>query len=74
MKITIDRSENGVHTTIEREPMPPERFRAVVKLAGFAIGGAVLLGAIALVGFWAIPWAVGALVATGLYKLMKAGF
>ncbi|MBD5153611.1 MAG: hypothetical protein HDT15_11410 [Oscillibacter sp.] len=68
MKITIDRSGDGVHTTIEREPMPPERFEVVCKLVGLAIGGAVLLGAVHMVGIWAIAWAVGALVATGLYS------
>ena len=51
--------------------MPPERFSAVCKLAGAAIGGAVLLGAVRMVGIWAIVWAVGALVAVGLYKLLK---
>lgn len=55
----------------EREPMSPERFNALCKLACAAIGGAVLLGAVHMVGFWAIPWAVGALVAVGVYKLMK---
>ena len=34
MKITIDRSGDGTHTTIEREPMKQERFEAVCKLAG----------------------------------------
>lgn len=43
MKITIDRNEDGVHMTAEREPIPPERFAALCKLARFAIyGGAVL--------------------------------
>ncbi len=45
----------------ERDPMPEGRFRALCSLAGAAIAGGVLLGAIALVGFWAIPWVVGAL-------------
>lgn len=71
MKVTIDRTGDDVHVQLEQEPMPPERFAAVCKLLGSAIGGAVLLGAIRMVGFWAIPWAVGALVAVGLYKAMQ---
>lgn len=55
----------------QREPMSPERFSTVCKLVGAAIAGAVLLGAIHLAGFWAIPWAVGALVAVGVYKLIE---
>ena len=74
MKITIDKTGDDVHVQLEQEPMPPERFAAVYKLLGAAIGGAVLLGAIRMVGFWAIPWAVGTLVAVGLYKLIKNGF
>ncbi len=70
MKITLDRTRDDVHMEVERDPMPPERFKAVCGLVGAAIGGAVLLGAVHLVGFWAIPWAAGALVAVGLYKLM----
>lgn len=72
MKIKLD-IENRV-VEYEREPMPPERFNAVCKLAGAAIGGAVLLAAIHMVGFWAIPWSVGALVAVGLYQMFKSDF
>ncbi len=69
VKIRLD--VEGKVFEYEREPMPPERFSAVCKLAGAAIGGAVLLGAVRMVGIWAIVWAVGALVAVGLYKLLK---
>lgn len=69
MKIKLDVDSRVLE--YEREPMSPERFSTVYKLVGTAIGGAVLLGAIHMVGFWAIPWAVGALVAVGLYRLMK---
>ena len=68
VKIRLD--VEGKVFEYEREPMPPERFSAVCKLAGAAIGGAVLLGAVRMVGIWAIVWAVGALVAVGLYKLL----
>ena len=69
MKFRIE--VDGKVFKFERQPMPAERFNALCKLAGAAIGGAVLLGAIHMVGFGAIPWGVGALVAVGLYKLMK---
>ena len=57
----------------ERQPMSPERFNALCKLARAAIGGGVLLGAGGLVGIWAIVWAVGALVRVGLYRLFRGG-
>ena len=69
MKIRLD--VDNRHFEYETEPMSEERFNALCKLAGAAIGGAVLLGAIYTEGFWVVPWAVGALVAVGLYKLMK---
>lgn len=69
VKIRLD--VEGKVFEYERELMHPERFSAVCKLAGAAIGGAVLLGAVRMVGIWAIVWAVGALVAVGLYKLLK---
>ena len=69
MKIRLE--VGGKAFEYQREPMSPERFSIVCKLVGVAIAGAVLLGAIHLVGFWAIPWAVGALVAVGVYKLAK---
>jgi len=53
----------------ERQPMPPERFNALCKLAG----GGVLLVAVRMVGIWAIVWAVGALVLVGLYRLIRGG-
>lgn len=71
MKIRIN-VDNKVFE-YETEPMSPERFTALCNLAGAAIGGAVLLGATHMVGFWAIPWAVGILVAVGVYKLLAQG-
>lgn len=69
MKIKLDVDSRVLE--YEREPTSPERFNALCKLAGAAIGGAVLLGVIHMVGFWAIPCGIGALVAVGVYKLMK---
>lgn len=69
MKITWKHGDRSLE--LEHQPMEPERFTALLRLAGAAIGGGVLLGAIALVGFWAIPWTAGALVAAGLYKIFS---
>lgn len=68
MKIHLE--HNGTVLEFERRPMPPERFAAVCKLAGAAIGGVVLAALVYMVGIWAIPWAVGALVLVGLYKII----
>ena len=65
MKITITRVDDDVLMEAEREPMPPERFRAVCKLTGAAIGGVALLGAIHMIGVWAIGGALAALVLWG---------
>lgn len=72
MKIKFD--FGGKVFEFEKEPMMQERFSAVCKLAGAAIGGGVFLGIVHLVGFWAVPWAVGDLALVGAYKLLKAGF
>lgn len=71
MKITWKHGDRSVE--FERQPMSPERFNALCKLAGAAIGGGVLLGAVRMVGIWAIVWAVGALVLVGLYRLIRGG-
>lgn len=59
---------------LERQPMPEGRFRALCSLMLAAIIGGVLVGIVALVGFWAVPWLVGALlgvlVAIGFYRSM----
>ena len=72
MKITWKHGDRSIE--FEHQPMEPERFAALCKLTGAAIGGGVSLGAVALVGFWAIPWSVGALALVGAYKLIKGGF
>lgn len=69
MKITWKHGDRSIE--FEHQPMPPERFAVLCKLAGAAIGGGVLLGAIALVGFWAIPWAVGMLALYGIYLIFR---
>ena len=72
MKLRLERS--GMVLEFEHTPMAPKRFEAVVKLAELAIGGAVLLGAVHMVGFWVIPWAVGAYVLTGVYRILREEF
>ncbi len=69
MKIRLDVDDK--HFLYETDPMPPERFKAVCGLVGAAIGGAVLLGAVRMAGFWVIPWAAGVLIVAGLIRLMK---
>ena len=71
MKVTWKHGDRSVE--FERQPMSPERFNALCKLARAAIGGGVLLGAVRMVGIWAIVWAVGALVLVGLYRLIRGG-
>jgi len=74
MKITFDHNGDGVRLVVEREPMPPERFKAVCRLVAAGIGGAVFLVALKLVGVWAIGAAVAALVLVGLYRAMMEMF
>ncbi len=69
MKIHLE--YNGAVFVFEHRPMPEGRFRALCCLALVAIAGGVLLGAVRMVGIWAIVWAVGALVAVGFYKMAQ---
>lgn len=69
MKIHIE--HNGTVLEYEHHPMPEGRFRALCSLALAAIAGGVFLGAIALVGVWAIVWAVCAFTLYGLYQGLK---
>lgn len=67
MKIKLDIDKRTVE--YEREPMPLERFNAVCKLAGAAIGGVVLLAGVHMVGTWAIGGALVAMLFYGFYHL-----
>lgn len=69
MKIKLDIENRTIEC--EREPMPPERFNALCRLAGGAIGGVVLLVGVHMVGVWAIGGALAALLFYGLYQIMK---
>lgn len=69
MKVKCKRGDRSIE--FERQPMPPERFNALCKLAGGAIGGAVLLGAVHMVGLAAIVAAVVCLLLVGFGKMSK---
>ncbi|NCE63582.1 hypothetical protein D1159_03070 [Pseudoflavonifractor sp. 524-17] len=66
MKVKVD--DGGFR--FEREPMELERFNALCRLARDAIAGAVFLGAVYMMG----AWALAALVAVGVYKLARESF
>lgn len=68
MKVIWKHGDRSIE--FEHQPMPPERFSVLAKLAGAVIGGAVLVTLVHMVGIWAIAWAVGVLVLVGLGKLM----
>ena len=56
----------------ERQPMSPERFNALCKLARAAIGGGVLLGLVHMLGVWGLVWPVGTLAMYGIYKIIQS--
>ena len=49
--------------------MSPDRFAALCKLAGAAIGGLVLLALVHMLDVWGLVWAVAALVLMGLGRM-----
>lgn len=69
MRIRIERNDTVFE--FERKPLSEGRFRALCKLAGAAISGAVLLIAIHFAGVWAIAGALGALLLYGFYKMTQ---
>lgn len=56
---------------LERQPMPPDRFAALCKLAGAVIGGGVLLALVHMLDVWGLVWAVAALVLVGLGRMAE---
>ena len=68
MRIRLE--HNGTVFEFERRPMEIGRFTVLCKLAGAAVGGAVLVALVHMLGVWGIVWPVGVLVLIGLYKLM----
>ena len=71
VKVTWKR---GHSFELERQPMPPERFAILCKLAGAAIGGAVLVAQVRMLGIWGLVWPIGTLALVGIYKLAKEEF
>lgn len=68
MRVTWKHGDRSIK--FERQPMPPERFAVLCKLAGAAIGGLVLVALVRMVGTWAIVWAVGVVLIVGFGKLL----
>lgn len=68
MKVIWKHGDRSIE--FERQPMPPERFTALCKLAGAAIGGLVLLGLVHMTGVMSIVLEVVALLLVGLYKII----
>lgn len=72
MKITRKHGDRSLE--LERQPMEPERFSALCKLALAAIGGFVLVAVVHMLGLFGLIWSLAGLVAYGGYKLIKGGF
>ncbi|MDE7002939.1 MAG: hypothetical protein K2P08_00780 [Oscillospiraceae bacterium] len=70
MKIIWKHGDRSIE--YEHYPMPEGRFRALCSLALAAIIGGVFLGAVVLVGVWAIVHAVVALVVYGIYRIIQS--
>ena len=69
MKIILSRSDN--YLEIERRPLSKKRFKCVCWLAGAAIGGAVLVALVHMLGLWGLLWSLAGLVLVGLYRLLS---
>lgn len=70
MKIIWKHGDRSIE--YEHHPMPEGRFRALCSLVLAAVAGGVFLGAIAMVGVWAIVHAVVALVVYGIYRIIQS--
>ena len=56
---------------IERRPLSKKRFKCVCRLAGAAIGGAVLVALVHMLGLWGLLWPLAGMVLVGLYRLLS---
>ena len=72
MKITWKHGDRTLE--LENQPMEPERFNVLCKLAGAAIGGVVLVAIVHMLGLFGLIWSLAGLAAYGGYKLIKGGF
>lgn len=72
MRIRLERS--GTVFEFERKPMEIGRFALLCQLAGAAIGGAVLVALVHMLGVWGFIWSLVGLVLVGVYRLIRGGF
>lgn len=72
MKIRLERS--GTVFEFERQPMEIGRFSLLCQLAGAAVGGAVLVALVHMLGLWGLIWSLAGLVLVGAYRLIRGGF
>lgn len=68
MRITWKHGDRSIE--FEHQPMPPEKFNVLAKLAGAVIGGVVLLALVRTLDVWGLVWTIGALVLVGLGKML----
>lgn len=69
MKITL--AHGDTYLEITRCPLSKKRFKCVYRLAGAAIGGAVLVALVHMLGLWGLLWSLAGLVLVGLYRLLS---
>ena len=72
MKIRLE--HNGTVFEFERRPMEIGRFALLCQLAGAAVGGAVLVALVHMLGVWGLVWSLAGLVLVGVYRLIRGGF
>lgn len=60
MKIRFERGDTAFE--VERDPMPPERFKAVCALAGTGVYAGLVIGVAALCGIWGVVVVLGTTV------------
>lgn len=72
MKIRLERS--GTVFEFERKPMEIGRFALLCQLAGAAIGSAVLVALVHMLGVWGLVWSLSGPVLVGVYRLIRGGF
>ncbi len=69
MRITWKHRDRSIE--FERQPLPPERFAALCKLAALMVVGTVLLALVHMLDIWGL---VLTLAGMALYKLVREDF
>lgn len=64
MKIRFERGDTAFE--VEKDPMPPERFKTVCALAGAAVYAGLVIGVAALCGGWGVVAVMGLTVILAL--------